>query len=223
MSDKGNVPINKYFEELAIRLRQIHIDCGTMEDEQKPILLAGETIGAVLPGGEMRIKKELVDEPTASELIDRAGRIAAEVSEYMNLMNAAPILQASGLDEPYHKLAEFNGYVLGGIESRYGVQFTTWMKDYNETGVVIGHYFGNDYSGAKQDFAVRCGLIDGENLFTPEQFTEIYRCCAETLDERFRLTWEQEEMIEGIQTKILDLVPDINLRLQGLQSPEQTM
>ena len=228
MSDKRRVPISKCFKELAIRLQQSHIDYGAIENGQMPILMDGRTIGAVLPGGEMRIHKELVNEPTATDLIDRAGRVAAEVGEYMNLMDAAPFLQASGLDEPYHKLAEFNGYVLGGIESKYGVQFTTWMKDYDGTGLVIGNYFGNDYAGAKQNFAVRCGFINGESLFTPEQFTEIYRCCAEMLNERFRLTWEQEEMIEGIQSKILELVPDVNLRLQGLEPPklefpEQTM
>ena len=31
-----------------------------------------------------------------------------------------------------------------------------------------------NYAGAKQDFAIRSGLIQKERLFTPEQMTEIY-------------------------------------------------
>ena len=65
-----------------------------------------------------------------------------------------------------------------------------------------------NYAGAKQDFAIRSGLIQKERLFTPEQMTEIYRCCADSVDgDFFELTGEQEKMIRSVQQQIEECVP----------------
>ena len=93
----------------------------------------------------------------------------------MTAMEAAPQLKASGLDGDYRILADFGGTVLAGTPSKYGVQFVTWDWDYDRTGVVHGHYFMENYDAAKQDFATRSGLIQKEQLFSPEQLTEIFR------------------------------------------------
>ena len=96
-----------------------------------------------------------------------------------------PQLKASGLDGDYRILADFGATVLAGTPSKYGVQFVTWDWDYDRTGVVHGHYFMENYDAAKQDFATRSGLIPKEQLFSPEQLTEIFRCCADSVDEDF--------------------------------------
>ena len=80
----------------------------------------------------------------------------------MTTMESAPQLKASGLDGDYRILADFGGTVLAGTPSKYGVQFVTWDWDYDRTGVVHGHYFMENYDGAKQDFATRSGLIQKE-------------------------------------------------------------
>lgn len=91
-------------------------------------------------------------------------------------------------------LADFNGTVLAGVQSKHGVHFVTWDWAYGHTGVCHGHYFMENYAGAKQDFAIRSGLIQKERLFTPEQMTEIYRSCADSVDgDFFELTGEQEK------------------------------
>jgi len=167
----------------------------------------------VLPSGGMRYRECALDTDTAHDLFYRAAAIADEVHSYMELLDSAPPLKAQELDEPY-KLAELKGYVLGGLEGKHGVQFTTWMQDYDRRGVTLGHYFGSDYTGAKQDFAIRCGLAGGEKVFTPEQLTEISRCCADTLDSNYSLTYAQEELLHGIQAQIEKLVPDLECRLQ---------
>lgn len=41
-------------------------------------------------------------------------------------MGKAPDLKADGLGEPYKLLADFNGAVLAGHPSEYGVQFVNW-------------------------------------------------------------------------------------------------
>ena len=138
--------------------------------------------------------------------------------------------KASGLEGDYRILADFNGTVLAGTHSKYGIQFVTWDWDYDRTGVSHGHYFMEDYDGAKQDFATRSGLIHKEQLFSPEQLTEIFRCCADSVDEDFfELTDTQEEMIRGIQQQIRVCVPDLDERVrqqdEALEraSQEQTM
>jgi len=197
-----------FFGELARRFQREQIEFSAPENNRLPILLNGQEIGAVISDGSMRIRKEFIDDTEVSDLCQRTGEIAAEVREYMKLLEDAPSLKASSLSEPYKLLADFNGYVLGGMESKHGVQFTTWQWTYDNDGLTLGHYFGNDYAAAKQDFALRSGLVPEEKRFTPEQLIEIYRCCADTLSHDYDLTYEQEKRIEGIQTEITELVPE---------------
>ena len=141
-----------------------------------------------------------------------------------------PFLKADGLEDGYKVLADFNGTVLAGVQSKHGVHFVTWDWDYDRTGAVHGHYFMENYAGAKQDFAIRSGLIQKERLFTPEQMTEIYRCCADSVDgDFFELTGEQEKMIRSVQQQIEECVPDLDERIRQQEdaleqiAQEQTM
>ena len=168
--------------------------------------------------------------PGAQAALQSVIDTAKMTSEYMAILKTAPQLKASGLDGDYRILADFGGTVLAGSPSKYGVQFVTWDWDYDRTGVVHGHYFMENYDGAKQDFATRSGLIQKEQLFSPEQLTEIFRCCADSVDEDFfELTDTQEEMIRGIQQQIRVCVPDLNERIRQQEealeraSQEQTM
>ena len=180
--------------------------------------------------GSVFYRREDADTPQAEDALYRVEDIAAKTLEYMTAMEAAPQLKASGLDGDYRILADFGGTVLAGSPSKYGVQFVTWDWDYDRTGVVHGHYFMENYDGAKQDFATRSGLIQKEQVFSPEQLTEIFRCCADSVDEDFfELTDTQEEMIRGIQQQIRVCVPDLNERIRQQEealeraSQEQTM
>jgi len=151
--------------------------------------------------------------------------IAARTLEYMTAMETALQPEASGLEGDYRILADFNGTVLAGTHSKHGVQFVTWDWDYDRTGLSHGHYFMENYNGAKQNFAIRSGLIHKEQLFSPEQMTEIYRCCADSVDgDFFDLTAEQEKVIRSVQQQIEDCVPDLAERIrQQEDAMEQTM
>ena len=72
--------------------------------------------------------------------------------------------------------------------------------------------------------------IQKEQLFSPEQLTEIYRCCADSVDgEFFELTDKQEEVIRSVQQQIEVCVQDLNERIRQQEealeqaSQEQTM
>ena len=126
----------------------------------------------------------------------------------MTLLEQAPLLQAQSLTGDYRLLADFNGAVLAAHPTRLGVQFVTWDWSFDRTGLNQGNYFQENYVGAKQDFAIRAGLISKQQIFNQEQLIEIYRCCSDTLDAGFDLTAEQEKCIRGVQEQIAIAAPD---------------
>ena len=138
--------------------------------------------------------------------------------EYMALLERAPVIHAAGLREPYRALAEFNGTVLAGRQTDHGAKFVTWDWSFNHTSLNQGNYYEENYVGAKQDFAVRSGLVPCERQFTPEQLIEIYQQCSYVAFS-CALSREQEEVIQEIQDRIQDLVPDCRERI--IQSLEE--
>ena len=137
---------NRYFTELAVALKREGLETMPLKDGQMPVLLDGHPICEISGGGNVRYRPEAVDTETTEQALQKATDTAETVSEYMRLMEAAPILKAQGLDEDYKQLADFNGVVLAGHPSRFGVQFVTWEDwDYGRTGVSQGHYMSNYY------------------------------------------------------------------------------
>lgn len=205
---------NKYFTELARRLNEDGISTGNPDGGKLPILLDGREIGVAVPDGGMLVRKDSLDEPGAGERYHRAGAIAAEVHEYMELMKTAPPLKAISLSDSYKLLADFNGCVLGGMETVRGVQFTTWQWTFDKAGLTLGHYHENNYAAAKKDFAIRAGLIQTDYLFSDEQLTELYRGSAFLLDEGPELTSRQAETLSSARKQIEEAVPDLQDRLE---------
>ena len=159
---------------------------------------------------------------------DKVYGIVCTTAEYMRQMEQAPPLPVSDLKDRYKVLADFNGTVLAGAYGKFGVEFATWDWDYNRGGVTHGHYFSENYNGAKQDFAIRSGLIPEQRIFGDEQLIEIYRCCADTLDAGYDLTYDQEKRIKGIQEQIEYSLPNIMDRIREqdahtMEPPAQDM
>ena len=230
MNNQNETAQLRFLEETAIRLRQNGFTVEPIEDHHLPVCWGKGRLCRISGKGSVFYRREDADTPQAEDALFRVEDIAAKTLEYMTAMESAPQLKASGLDGDYRILADFGGTVLAGTPSKYGVQFVTWDWDYDRTGVVHGHYFMENYDGAKQDFATRSGLIQKEQVFSPEQLTEIFRCCADSVDEDFfELTDTQEEMIRGIQQQIRVCVPDLNERIRQQEealeraSQEQTM
>ena len=220
----------RYLEEVRIPLHRAGFETLPLEGAQLPVLWNGAPLCRISGRGSVFYRREDADTPQAEDALYRVEDIAAKTLEYMTAMEAAPQLKASGLDGDHRILADSGGTVLAGSPSKYGVQFVTWDWDYDCTGVSHGHYFMENYDAAKRDFATRSGLIQKEQLFSPEQMAEIYRCCADSVDgDFFELTGEQEKMIRSVQQQIEECVPDLDERVrqqenaQERASQEQTM
>ena len=174
---------------------------------------------ALLDGG-IAYQSDNISTPERELAKDRAYKVVSSVAQYMAQMELAPFLNAVGLEDKYKVLADFNGVVLAGCQTEYGVQFVTWDWSHDREGVCHGHYYtglyapGN-YDAAKRDFAVRSGLIPKEQVFEKNQLVEIYRCCTDTLQGSFSLTYKQEQTIASVRDQIEESIPDILERIQA--------
>lgn len=201
----------KYFNELARILTKQGIQSATQRDDNLTILLDGQPACHVGTTSQMYVAPGDMRTPETDDLYHRTAPIAEMVREYMTAIEKAPLLKARDLDEDFRLLAEFNGIVFAGREAEngYGYKFVTWQRGYDGAGVGQGHYYIDNYTAAKEDFAERAGLIPRDRLFTDEQLTEIHRSLKNMLDSEHELTYEQEKLIEKTTSQIEYAVPDI--------------
>ena len=192
----------QYFEELHIALTREGFTSQPKQGELLPVEWGGLPLCRITADGGVRYWQEDVATPERKRACERATDLACTVREYMTLLEQAPPLQAQSLTGDYRLLADFNGAVLAAHPTRLGVQFVTWDWSFDRTGLNQGNYFQENYAGAKQDFAIRAGLISKQQIFNQEQLIEIYRCCSDTLDAGYDLTAEQEKCIRGVQEQI---------------------
>lgn len=216
---------NKYFAELARRLRAAGITAGHPEKNRLTVLLNNQPVLSVSAGSDVFLLPAGSNQPEAGELYHKVAQTADEVYAYVEAVQTAPLLHASGLSEKFHLLADFGGAVLAGreLENGWGYQFVTWIWDHDRTVVSHGHYYEEDFQGAKQDFAVRSGLISKAQLFSPEELTQLYRATDYLLDEGPEPEDGQLKALQTSRTKIEYTVPDLAERLEQSQGQEPQM
>ena len=216
---------NKYFTELAHRLQAAGITTGHPERNQLTVLLNDQPVLFVSSESDVFLLPAGSNPPEASELYHKVAQTAEEVYAYVEAILTAPLLHASGLSEKFHLLADFGGAVLAGRElgNGWGYQFVTWIWDHDRTGVSHGHYYEEDFQGAKQDFAVRSGLISKAQLFLPEELTQLFRATDYLLDEGPEPEDGQLKALQTSRTKIEYTVPDLVERLEQSQGQEPQM
>ena len=211
-----------FLSEVGIVLRRGGYDTSVPDNGLLPVSADGLPLCRISETGSVRYRDADIGSAEREVALHEVTQTAETVSEYMKLMDAAPLLKAQGLDETYKLLADFNGVVLAGHSSHLGVQFVTWDWDYERTGVSQGHYMSNHYEAAKKDFAVRSGLVWEQQIFSPEHLTEIYRCVQDTLDHPYNLTYDREKCLGKIQEQITNLVPDLQQRIAQAQPLEKS-
>lgn len=211
---------NRYFQELSRNLRHEGLTVKPeIEEGLLPVELDGQRLCQITETSGVRYWKEDVSSDSRQEALDRVTAITKSTAEYMNQMETASQLTASGLTGDYRLLADFNNVVLAGHPTRYGVQFVTWERVRERTALHQGHYYGPDigvdgYTSAKRDFAARSGLVPRGSLFTPEQLTEVYRCIHETLESESPITDERQKCLESTAEQIERCVPDLDERVE---------
>ena len=215
----------KYFLELSRRLQERGIESSVIADNRLEVFLHSQPVLYVSPASDVFLLPAGSQNVEASELYHQVAMAADEVYGYVEAMQNAPLLYASGLHEDFRLLADFGGAVLAGRkrENSRGYQFITWIWDYNRQGISHGHYYEGNYQAAKQDFAVRSGLISRAQLFSPEQLAELYRATDFLLEEGPEPDEKQLRALQDARTKIEYTVPDLQSRLEQAQNQELQM
>ena len=220
MEKQNDIAQLRYLEEVAISLKRAGFDTGQIEDRHLPVSWNGSYLCRISGKGSVLYRQQNVDANGAQAELQNVIDIAKTTSEYMVMMERAPQLKARDLEGDYRVLADFNGIVLAGHPTSYGVRFITWEWDWNHEGVHTGNYFYEHYEEAKRDFATRSGLIQKDALFAPEQLTEIYRSIHETMDEAYPITEERKKLLESAAEQIEYAVPDLDKRVQESNQKE---
>ncbi len=221
--------MSNYFRELTLNLQHAGFVVKPETDEGLlPVELDGQRLCLALDTGTVRYWREDVADDYRSAALDRVNSITKATAEYMSQLAAAPQLTANSLTEDYRLLADFNGVVLAGHPTRYGVQFVTWERSSDRTSLGSGHYYGpgggaDSYTAAKRDFATRSGLIPRSALFDQKQLIEIYHCSVEVQAGLYSITDEQGKCLQSIIDQIELSIPNLGELLdqeQKIEAPE---
>ena len=202
-----------YFRELGIRLKYEGFLTRIQEDGVLAVDRAGKKLCVVDENAGIRFHPEDLEEGEEELVRGRVKDAAVTTKEYLKLMESAPAMNTGNEIDHYKLLADFDGVVLAGHDSGFGVQFVTWNWDQDRKGVHWGHYYGRNYEGAKQDFATRSGLMPEYRVLSPEQMTEVYRCIHETLESDYPITDNRRKLLESAASQIEQSVYDLKDRV----------
>ena len=220
MNDQNEPAQLRFLEETAIRLRQNGFTVEPIEDQHLPVCWEKGRLCRISGKGSVLYRQECVDSVRAQDALQSVIDTAKMTSEYMVILETAPLLKASGLHGDYRVLADFGDAVLAGHPAERGVQFVTWEWDFDREGVHHGHYFQGDYEAAKRDFTVRSGLVQKDALFEPEQLAEIYRALAFVREQDETLLCGRDQELEELMEQVSGLLPP-NVPRQR-DAPEQS-
>ena len=220
MNDQNEPAQLRFLEETAIRLRQNGFTVEPIEDHHLPVCWEKGRLCRISGKGSVLYRQECVDVPGAQDALQAVIDTAKMTSEYMAILETAPLFKAGGLTGDYRVLADFGDAVLAGHPTERGGQFVTWEWDFDREGVHHGHYFQQDYDAAKRDFTVRGGLVQKDALFEPEQLAEIYHALSFVREQDETLSFGRDQELAKLMDQAGGLLPP-NVPRQR-DAPEQS-
>ena len=197
----------RFLQEVEQKLLRKELDAKLLEDGLIHIRWNEKPLCTVDTNGTVRFSPDDIRGADEDRQLQTVTQTVAQVKEYLRIMERAPTLKAIDLGEDYKILAEFDDIVLAGRMSKNGARFVTWEYDFDRCGVHTGHYFMQNYEGAKQDFAARAGLVNHQRLFSDEQLAVIRNACAFALEDDATLSYAEEKKLQSVQEQIELLLP----------------
>ena len=207
----------QFLQEAERKLLRRELDAKLLEDGMIHIKWNEKPLCSVDRDGIVRFRPADITGSEVDRKLRTVTQVAAQVKEYMQIFDRAPTLKVVGLDDTYKVLADFGDAVLAGRSCKTGAKFVTWEWDFDRQSVHAGHYFIENYEAAKQDFAVRAGLVESQRLFSDEQLAVIRNACAFALEDDATLSYAEEKKLQSVQEQIELLLP------QQTQEQHQTM
>ena len=211
----------QFLQEVERNLLRRELDAKLLEDGMIHIKWNEKPLCSVDRDGIVRFRPADITGPEVDRQLRTVIQTAGHVKEYMRIFERAPALKAIGLEDSYKVLADFGDAVLAGRSCKTGAKFVTWEWDFDRQGVHAGHYFMENYEAAKQDFAVRAGLVESQRLFSDEQIAVIKNACEFALEDDATLSYAEEKQLHNVQEQIGQLLPEPEQEQQPTM--EQTM
>ena len=207
MSEENTSQKKRFLQEVEQKLLRKELDARLLEDGLLHIRWNEKPLCSVDRDGIVRFRPADITGPEVDRQLRTVIQTAGHVKEYMRIFERAPTLKVVGLDDTYKVLADFGDAVLAGQLGKKGARFVTWEWDFDRQGVHAGHYFMENYEVAKQDFAVRAGLVESQRLFSDEQLAVIRNACAIALEDDATLSYAEEKLLCSVQEQIELLLP----------------
>ena len=197
----------RFLQEVEHLLLRKELDARLLEDGLIHVRWNEKPLCSVDRDGIVRFRPADITGPEVDRQLRTVIQTAGHIKEYMRIFECAPALKAVGLEDTYKVLADFGDAVLAGQLGKKGARFVTWEWDFDRQGVHAGHYFMENYEAAKQDFAVRAGLVESQRLFSDEQIAVIKNACEFALEDDATLSYAEEKLLCSVQEQIEILLP----------------
>ena len=197
----------RFLQEVEQKLLRRDLDARLLDDGLIHIRWNEKPLCSVDRDGIVRFRPADITGPEVDRQLRTVIQTAGHVKEYMRIFERVPALKAVGLEDTYKVLADFGDAVLAGQLGKKGAKFVTWEWDFDRQGVHAGHYFIENYEAAKQDFAVRAGLVESQRLFSDEQIAVIKNACEFALEDDATLSYAEEKQLQSVQEQIELLLP----------------
>ena len=197
----------RFLREVEQQLLRRDLDARPLEDGLIHIKWNEKPLCSVDRDGIVRFRPADITGPEVDRQLRTVIQTAGHVKAYMRIFECAPALKAIGLQDTFKVLADFGDAVLAGRSCKTGAKFVTWEWDFDRQGVHAGHYFMENYEAAKQDFAVRAGLVESQRLFSDEQIAVIKNACEFALEDDATLSYAEEKQLQSVQEQIELLLP----------------
>ena len=207
MSEENTSQKERFLREVEQKLLRRDLDAKLLEDGLIRVKWNGQPLCSVDRDGIVRFRPADITGPEVDRQLRTVIQTAGHIKEYMQIFECAPALKAIGLEDSYKVLADFGDAVLAGQLGKKGARFVTWEWDFDRQGVHAGHYFMENYEAAKQDFAVRAGLVESQRLFSDEQLAVIRNACGFALEDDATLSYAEEKLLCSVQEQIELLLP----------------
>ena len=207
MCEENTSQKERFLQEVEQKLLRKELDARLLEDGLIRVKWNGQPLCSVDRDGIVRFRPADITGPEVDRQLRTVIQAAGQVKEYMRIFERAPALKAIGLEDSYKVLADFGDAVLAGRSCKTGAKFVTWEWDFDRQGVHAGHYFMENYEAAKQNFAVRAGLVESQRLFSDEQIAVIKNACEFALEDDATLSYAEEKQLQSVQEQIELLLP----------------
>ncbi len=217
---------NNFFKEIKRALKTQDLQTEQAQENSIDVLLEGKVICSINSSGSINYPAELAEDKQIQEIIQELRQDVYYIKEYTAIVEKSPFVNSTSGNSDFKLLTDFGGIILAGKESEgIGYQFATWEKDASGNGYTYGHYFGNAYSAAKEDFALRSNLINCEKVFSEQEMALLHKCMKSAMEDETALSFTEEKIAEELCEQIENLCPTIKEQEQVIATPnmEQTM